>query len=248
MVAWRGGKDRLWGVEMRMRERVLAGLCVGLAAAASAPAAARAQARSDLWDAVAGSLPPTSGGSPADIRPSAYRAFRLDQPALRDGLRAAPKAGLRSAAPSGSTTLTVPSPNGGFERFEVYEAPIMEAKLASLHPDIRTYAGRGIDDPTATIRADISDALGFHASVRSPDGAWYVDPYYRNDDSVYVSYFGRDLSDDETFVERGPEGDPDPFALGLGKSRSAAAGPSVPLRTYRLALVTDPAYATYFGG
>ena len=124
----------------------------------------------------------------------------------------------------------------------------MEAKLAAAHPDIKTYAGRGIDDPTATVRADISDALGFHASVRSPDGAWYVDPSNRTDDSVYLSYFARDLSNDEAFAERGPDGDPDPFDLGLGKRKSAAAGPSVQLRTYRLALVTDPAYAAYFGG
>src|SRR4051812_9568291 len=233
---------------MGMRKRVVAGLCLGLAVAATAPAVAGAQAGSDVWDAVAGSLPASKGGSPADIRPSSYRAFTLDQSGLEAGLKAAPKTGLRSAAPSGSTTLTLPSPKGGFERFEVYEAPIMEAKLAALHPDIKTYAGRGIDDPTATVRADTSDALGFHASVRSPDGAWYVDPYYRNDDSVYISYFARDVPKDATqFVER--EGEADPFALGAGPLEAAsAAGPSVQLRTYRLALITDPTYATYFGG
>ena len=46
----------------------------------------------------------------------------------------------------------------------------MEAKLAAKHPDIKTWAGRGVDDRTATIRADITK-LGFHASVRSSDGA-----------------------------------------------------------------------------
>ena len=124
----------------------------------------------------------------------------------------------------------------------------MEPGLAALHPDIKTYAGRGIDDPTATVRADTSDALGFHASVRSPDGAWYVDPYYHLDDSVYVSYFARDLKDDTPFVEREGAADPDPLGLDLGRTKSAAAGPSVQLRTYRLALITDPTYATYFGG
>jgi hypothetical protein len=232
---------------MRVGKRLAATLSLGLAIAGTAPAVAGAQARSDVWDAVAGRLAPARGGSPADIRPSSYRAFTLDKSGLLAGLKAAPKTGLRSAAAAGSTTLTLPAPQGGFQRFAVYEAPIMEPKLAALHPDIKTYAGRGIDDPTATIRADTSDALGFHASVRSPDGAWYVDPYYRNDDSVYVSYFGRDLSDDESFVERGPDADADPLDLGFG-SRKSAAGPSVQLRTYRLALTTDPAYATYFGG
>ena len=47
------------GVEMGMRKRVVAGLCMSLAVAATAPAVAGAQARSDVWDAVAGSLPAT---------------------------------------------------------------------------------------------------------------------------------------------------------------------------------------------
>ena len=44
--------------------------------------------------------------------------------------------------------------------------------------------------------------------MRSPRGAWYIDPYYHLDDSVYVSYYGRDLVDDPhgTFVERDLEG------------------------------------------
>ncbi len=82
--------------------------------------------------------------------------------------------------------------------------------------------------------------------MRSPAGAWYVDPSDRLDDSVYLSYFGRDLKENPhgTFVERGPLGESDPLKLGV----AAAAGPEVKLRTYRLALVTDPTYSTYFGG
>jgi len=123
---------------MGKRKGLAAALCLGLAVAATAPAAAGAQARSDVWDAVPGSLPASKGGSPADIRPSSFRAFTLDRSGLDAGLKAAPKTGLRSAAPSGSVTLTLPSPRGGFERFEVYEAPIMESGLAAAHPDIKT--------------------------------------------------------------------------------------------------------------
>ena len=46
----------------------------------------------------------------------------------------------------------------------------MAPELAALHPDIHTWAGHGIDDPTATIHADLSP-LGFHASVRSVERA-----------------------------------------------------------------------------
>ncbi len=51
---------------------------------------------------------------------------------------------------------------------------------------------------------------GFHASVRSTKGAWYIDPYYQQDTSVYASYYGRDLLENPhgAFADRdgmGPE-------------------------------------------
>ena len=226
---------------MRTGKRLSAALSLGLAVVAAAPAVAGASAQSGVWDAVSGNLPNTRGGSPADIRPDAYRAFTLDRAGLKAGLAGAPKAGASARAAS-SVVLSVPKPDGGFERFEVYEAPIMEAGLAAKHPDIKTWAGRGVDDRTATIRADITK-LGFHASVRSREGAYFVDPYYRHDDSVYVSYFSRDLSDDENFVEQEVE-----ELAPQVKAAKALAGPEVQLRTYRLALITDPTYATYHGG
>ena len=85
----------------------------------------------------------------------------------------------------------------------------MAPGLAAKHPEIKTYSGRGLDDPTATIHADLSP-LGFHASVRSAAGAWYIDPYYRLDQSVYASYYGRDVQPRRRsatpFVERDADG------------------------------------------
>src|SRR4051812_12721502 len=227
--------------------RAIQGLCLAAAIAVVAPAAAFGQSASDVWDPVAGTLPASRGGAPADVQPDNYRAFTLDQSALGDKLDNAPAVGLRARAlAKNAITLSLPAPGGGFQRFEVQESPIMEAGLAARHPEIKTYSGRGVDDPTATIRADNSPA-GFHASVRSPHGSWYIDPYYHLDDSVYVSYYGRDLVDDPhgTFIERDGEGTSDPLNLG---ALDVPTGPDVSLRTYRLALVTDPTYSTYFGG
>ena len=218
-----------------MSRRLTAGLFVSVALGVSAPAAAHA---ADAWKDLART--PSAAG--AQVKPTEFRAFTLDQSALRTSLRSAPK-GARSAAGS-SAVLSLPGPGGDTQRFRVYESSIMEAGLAARHPEIKTYAGRGIDDPTASIVADTSP-LGFHASVRSASGGWYVDPYYR-DKSAYVSYFTRNLEEDASnrIVQRDPVGE-GPAAKAF--SAGAVAGPEIQLRTYRLGLVTDPSYATYHG-
>ncbi len=217
-----------------------------LAAGALALAAPAAHAQSSVWSPVSGPPSTSAGGAKPEIEASSLKAFTLDGSAMQAKLRSAPKIGLkqRSLAAGSKTIITLPRPDGTMQRFQIEESPIMEAGLAAEHPDIKTYAGVGLDDPHATVRADTTP-LGFHASVRSPEGAWYVDPYYHLDDSVYVSYFGRDLDNAHGGFDEGEiEGKSDPLDLGL----AAAAGPEIQLRTYRLALVTDQSYATYFGG
>lgn len=266
------------------------------------------------------------GREPA-LRLNRFRALTLDSASMAGLMAGAP---MERSQASRQTPLVVslPDPNGGFQRFTVVDSPVMEAGLAAKHPSIKTYAGRGIDDPTASLRMSITQ-LGLQASVRSQQGSWYIDPYYHLDDSLYVSYFKRDavnprpafaeamMFQPQLSMERGryhannqvqvrgagftagaqvtitvrhAEMDASPrqtifatasddgtiavsFAadpyrnlgsysitatdgratatsayqvVGDGASLNAAVGGQ--LRNYRLAMVTDPAYATFFGG
>ncbi|TCO57361.1 M12 family metallo-peptidase [Actinocrispum wychmicini] len=165
---------------------------------------------------------------PADIRTDHFAGFTLDRPVMSAKL-----------VPS-STQVILPTPEGTFQRFTLADAPVMEAGLAAAHPEIRTYSGRGVDDPTATVRADLTP-LGFHASVRSQRGQWFVDPYYHADQSLYASYYGHDVTSAGPLVEHEEVGEL------LQDLAPLTAGPVVKLRTYRVALVTDPSYATFFG-
>ncbi|MFL6142008.1 MAG: M12 family metallo-peptidase [Labedaea sp.] len=169
---------------------------------------------------------------PADIRTTHFAGFTLNRPAMKSGLDRV------AAAPLSEVTL--PTPAGEFQRFQLVDSPVMEAGLAAAHPEIKTYAGKGIDDPTATVRADLTP-LGFHASVRSKLGSWFVDPYYHADQSLYASYYGHDLTNPE-----GPLVEHEQIEQ-LAQELGPVAEPVVRLRTYRLALVTDPSYATFFG-
>ncbi len=201
------------------------------------------------WAKIDGQLAPTSkAGRKADIRAKRLAAFSLDRTGLQSQLDRAPQDQARGAK-AASVVVSLPGPSGELQRFELVESPVMEAGLAAKHPEIKTYAGKGLDDPTASIRADLTP-LGFHASVRSTQGAWYVDPYYNRDQSVYASYYAADLTNQHgTFVERE---DVEEAADALKEEVEAAqadnsAAETVKLRTYRLALVTDPSYANYFG-
>ena len=79
--------------------------------------------------------------------------------------------------------------------------------------------------------------------MRSPHGGWYIDPYYRDSQQRYVSYFASQVVNTHgPFVERETLGS----ARALRALRPGSTGDQ--LRTYRLALLTDPGYSTYFGG
>ncbi|RQO59860.1 hypothetical protein DBR47_10845 [Paucibacter sp. KBW04] len=317
----------------------LAVLCLGLGSALALPgaqaqglsasqAAAQNQSSGAFWQEQRLTPAKTSArGAGLSVQPRAFRAATLDKTGLISHAAGAPMERTAAAALS-PLEISLPHPNGGFQRFALVESPVMEEGLAAKHPEIKTYAGKGIDDPKASLRMDITP-LGLHASVRSPKGAWYVEPYYHLDDSVYASYHGRDLPNvhgslrepafteanlsvargfyhaGETVELRGfgfvpgatvnvtvrmPETDTlarqtlsavadrdgtlslslpaDPsrnlgayeISASDGRSSSTAAyhvvsediSPTAAvgdqLRTYRLALVTDPNYATYFGG
>lgn len=117
------------------------------------------------------------GRRPTDIRASRYTGYTLDRAGLASALDRAPQERI-AAADADALVVSLPTPDGEFQRFELVDSPVMAPGLAARHPEIRTYAGKGLDDPTARVRADLTP-LGFHASVRSEHGVWYVDPYSR---------------------------------------------------------------------
>ncbi|MEV4315822.1 M12 family metallo-peptidase [Actinocrispum sp. NPDC049592] len=180
------------------------------------------------WTKVASNGLAAKSAKQADIRTARYAGYTLD------------RATMKTKLDTNAREVTLPTPQGTFQRFSLTESQVMEPGLAAAHPEIKTYAGKGLDDTTATVRADLTP-LGFHASVRSQSGQWYVDPYYHADQSLYASYYGHDVSNGGNVLK-------EKDLVGAAKAlQPITAGPVVKLRTYRLALVTDPSYANYFG-
>ncbi len=144
----------------------------------------------EIWQTLE-QIPASPIDAESYLRPQTFTPFTADHSTLEQLLEFAPLE-FTPAAERFSFEFSIPTPNGGFERFDVVEAPIMEPELAAQFPEIKTFRGQGIDNPAATVRFDVTPA-GFHAQVLSPNGAYYVDPYYHLDRSVYVSYAGADL-------------------------------------------------------
>jgi hypothetical protein len=146
---------------------------------------------SGLWSTVSGRAARVADPGLIVVEGDVRADVLVDTEALRSVLDAAPLE-TEIAARRGSVVIDLPTPEGGFARFSVVEAPVMAPELAAKYPAIRTYKGVGVDDPTATVRLDLTPG-GFHAQVLSPNGRWYIDPRNHLEPTVHTSYFAVDL-------------------------------------------------------
>ena len=206
---------------------------------------ARAQSspETDLWQPV--EQPVQKGlSSETWVRPGVFRSFNLQHSRLRPLLGKAPKESVQALVSSGAL-ISLPMPDGTQARFRFVESPVMHPDLAARFPEIKTYLGRGIDDPAATVRFDLTPA-GFHAQILSPRGAVYIEPYLRDNTNLHAVYARRDYRPSA----------PDFQCLTADSMTAAAASTSATpaaissgnLRTYRLACAATAEYVQYFGG
>jgi len=177
------------------------------------------------------------------------QALTLDVAGLRAALATAP---LETQA-SGALVLALPLPNGSTGRFALREAPVLAPALAARFPDIKTYAGVGLDDPSASVRLDLTPQ-GFHAQVLAGAGnSFYIDPVAPTDARHYLGFYKRDMNRTAVATPtcgfRPTAADQKVTAARLAAKGTAAkalsSGPV--LRTYRLALACTPEYAATKG-
>lgn len=170
------------------------------------------------------------------IIPQQFKTVSLNFNSMKVFLRSLPSESqnlYRNQAP----VLTLIKPDGSPARFHVWESSIQEPALQVKFPDIRTFAGQGIDDPYASIRFDIGPN-GFHAQILSANGSYYIDPFSVGDVNNYISYYRKDLIKSREMQCEVPD-EPMRFA----PSNTAAACLGTQLRTYRLAVACTGEYA-----
>lgn len=177
--------------------------------------------------------------------PRSYQRVRINKAALTQLLRQAPMEFSEAAAKT-KLVMTIPMPDGTFARFGIEESPIMEPALAERFPEVKTYQGQGIDDPTATTRFDWTPT-GFHAIVLSASGTVYVDPHNKSDID-YISYYKRDFhrdSEDFNCLVHESNAGHAPLSNGIVPNVVINGGT---LHTYRLAVAATGEYTAFQGG
>ena len=117
-------------------------------------------------DAGQNAIRPTTGQRV--IVPQKYRSSSLDVQGMKNFLWSLPSernVANRNTAP----VLTLPMPDGSMAKFRVWESSIMEPGLAARFPEMRTFAGQGIDACFgATDAASSGDSIAGRAVDR-----WY---------------------------------------------------------------------------
>jgi hypothetical protein len=182
-----------------------------------------------------------------------YIIYNLDLNSIKSLLSDAPLEYANNSK-SGKKKLKIPLPNGNFEEFEISESPIMEAELALKYPEIKTYSGYSVNNPSTIVRFDYTPK-GFHSMILSTEGTYFIDPIQTSTGEYYLVYDKKDyvnnksfkceLNDDQNFIF-------DSNAIAINEIETSAStqtsiGDGV-LRTYRLALAATGEYTTYHGG
>ncbi len=170
------------------------------------------------------------------IVPTKYKTVKAEMGQLKTFLWSLPSE--KNVTPSLAAIMEIPMPDGRIVRFRVWESSIQEPALEARFPDIKTFAGQGIDDPYASIRFDIGPR-GFHAQVLTINGSYYIDPFAIGNTTDYISYFRKDLlKGNRSWTCDVPDYVPTP-----NSNIIAAACRGAELRTYRLAVACTGEYA-----
>ncbi len=213
-----------------------------------------------LWDPVPQAEFGDLKGARAFQVPSA-RLNRLSRPALREILQHAPSDIDAGFSEDQQVEVLLPMPGVAlprrFERFRVAESPMLPAELAPHVGDLRTYSGRGIDDPSLSTRFSVT-AAGISGIVLGGERVWIIEPISEEErgarpsdsaagEPVHVSVFKDELPAPVSplRLERNtrPAG-PAPGPIPIVPDQAATLRPE--RRTFRIAITATTGFTRRF--
>ena len=199
-----------------------------------------AQNKSGLWNAISKKSNMVALDSKMQLPEN--KLFELNLTSLKSSLNNAPSRFANTK--QSSTILSIPNAEGVLEKYTVFENSNLDPALAAKFPEIKSYVGIGIDNPTATAYFSISP-LGFKSMVLSADkSSVFIEPISA-DLTTYTVYKKSDKKASLTAFECSV------INVATPKISQTLARPNADdavLRTFRLAVSCTGEYAAYFGG
>ncbi len=116
--------------------------------------------------------------------PEKSSILTLEANQLERFLETVPK---RSANKTSSKIIDFPNADGSFESFRVQEASVMAPELQKKFPNIKSYVGRGVKNPSSIIRFSTSKEKGLSSMVLSEGKTVFIEAYNLNE-NAYISY------------------------------------------------------------
>lgn len=170
--------------------------------------------------------------------PTVYQIYELNNSAFIASMIGAPSERTSDFSRS-NLIVTFPTTNGNTEQFKVLETPVMAPELAAKYPGISSYTGKGIQDPSAVVRFDVSSE-GTNAMIMSG-----------NRPTIYIDHingnFYRVSSRDHFDVHRRFNCLTDAFSTNTATTLARPGDASQPiLRTFRLALQSGAEFSLHF--
>ena len=177
--------------------------------------------------------------------PQEFILFQINETSFRNNLIAAPS--VSSDAKTAGAIIMLPNINGELERFEMFESSNFAPELQAQFPEIRAYAGVGMDDKFAQVRLSV-DPNGIQAMIfRTDKDNEFIEPYSQ-DGKVYAVFNSVGNKSKFGFT---CHTDDQPLMLTAQQKTDAAANmksSAAQYKTMRLALSCNGEYATFFGG
>nr|WP_248574823.1 GEVED domain-containing protein [Flavobacterium sp. H122] len=168
--------------------------------------------------------------------------YDLDVNLIKTELAKSPS---RFSRTTSATIISLPNAEGKTERFRVYENSNMDPALQAKYPEIRSYIGIGVDNPTSTAYFSMSP-LGFKSMTLNADkSASFIEPFSK-DLKTYSVYKKSDKKENLTPFECKVIDKIEPKLANGANLRPNADDAT--LRTFRLALSVTGEYTAYFGG
>ncbi|WP_313804782.1 reprolysin-like metallopeptidase [Flavobacterium sp.] len=190
----------------------------------------------NLWKASEGEIREVSKNAQRESFPSEFKLYDLNLASLKQT--------LSSAQNKGEVIISLPNTEGKMERFRMTEHSNFDAELQAQYPEIRSYAGVGIDDKYAQVRLSI-DPRGIQTMVfRAGKRNEFMEPYSA-DGKTYAVFNSNRNKGHLPFTCSTED---HAVASDLADKLNSNERSSVPqLKTFRLALSCNGEYANYFG-